>query len=128
MDILTIIYERLMSNAYIREQAEGRIKFYEYPPTGEVNQPYIVIDPLDSGTPSDYADDNWLTYDALMQIDIWTLNRHTTRKLANEVRNVMWHELGFYQNDDVDEWDKETGIFRRALRFRGKLYRSDING
>lgn len=128
MDVLTIINDALIANEYIQSQvAKGRIKFYEYPETGNMKDPFIIIDPLDVPKPSDFADGTWLTNDFLLQIDVWSKNRAITRKLAEQVQLVMW-DLGLYQNGGVDEWDKETGIFRDARRYRGKIYRDDLDG
>ncbi|MEC5422393.1 DUF3168 domain-containing protein [Virgibacillus sp. C22-A2] len=125
MDILSIIYNRLIADDYIKEQALGRIKYYEYPATGDVDNPFIVIDPLDDGSPVDFADNTWTKLDFLIQIDVWTLNRLTTLNLANTVRDVMWNDLGFKQINGPNEYDE--GIFRKADRYRGTLYRDDFN-
>lgn len=127
MDMLNYIYTHLMADNYIREQASGRIKYYEYPATGDVTAPYIVIDPIDAPLPADFADDTWLTDDYMYQIDVWTKNRQTTRKLAAQIRKVMW-DIGFPQTGGgVDEYDKDVGIFRDARRYRGKAYREDLD-
>src|SRR5690625_2891583 len=102
MDMLTKIYEALVADDYIKDQASGRIKYYEYPATGDVNKPYIIIDPLDVPLPDDYADGTWLTDDYLLQIDVWTKNRIVTSKLAYRIRLVMW-DLGFGQGAGMDE-------------------------
>jgi hypothetical protein len=126
MDVLGMIYDALMVNSAIKEAAYGRIKFYEFPETGEVTAPFIIIDPLDVPLPKDFADDTWLTYDCLFQIDVWSKKRTATRELSRQIRDVMW-TLGFSQGSGVDEWDKGTGIFRDARRYRGKLYRDDLD-
>jgi len=38
----------------------------------------------------------------------------------------MWN-FGFHQGTGPDEWDEETGIYRDARRYRGKLYRDDLD-
>jgi hypothetical protein len=124
MDVLAIIYNALIADEFIAEQASGRIKYYEYPESGNVEEPYIIIDPLDVPEPSDFADDTWLTYDCLYQIEVWTKNRTTTRQLGERVHEVLWR-LGFRQNGGLSEYDSE--IFRDARRFRGKLYREDFD-
>lgn len=118
-----VIYNTLMANETIAKEAGGRIKYYEYPETGEVNEPHIVIDPLDAPLADDYADNTWLTWDCLCQIDVWTKNRQITNELMKEVQNALW-EIGFHQSGGAgDEWDKDTGIFRQAKQFRGKFYK-----
>ena len=125
MDILMIIYNQLIEDEYIAEQAEGRIKFYEYPETGEVDKPFIVIDPLDDGEPIDFADNKWTKFDFLVQIDVWSPNRLTTLKLGNRIRDVIWEKLGFGQIKGPNQY--ENGIFRKADRYRGTLYREDFD-
>ncbi|MCM3030385.1 MULTISPECIES: hypothetical protein [unclassified Niallia] len=124
MDVLAKIYNALIADAFIAEQASRRIKYYEYPESGNVEEPYIIIDPLDVPEPSDFADDTWLTYDCLYQIEVWTKNRTTTRQIGERVHQVLW-KLGFRQNGGLSEYD--SGIFREARRFRGKLYREDFD-
>lgn len=119
-----MIYNELIADPYIKEQASGRIKYYEYPETGNVTAPYIVIAPLDAPLPKDYADNQWLTYDCLFQIDVWSKNRILTETIADKIRDVMW-KLNFVQTSGPKEY--EDGIFRDARRYRGKLYREDFN-
>ncbi|MGP9039816.1 hypothetical protein [Cytobacillus kochii] len=123
MDVEMIIYNALIKDSYIVEQASGRIKFYEYPESASLVDPFIIIDPLDVPKPSDLADDTWLTYDCLYQIEVWTKNRSITKELGKRVHQVLWN-LGFRQNGGLSEYD--NGIFRDARRFRGKLYREDF--
>jgi len=126
MDMMMVIYNALIADEYIKQQAFGRIKFYEYPETGSVTHPYIVIDPLGPPLPDDYADNEPLTDEYLYQIDVWTKNRLVTKELAKRIKKVM-RELGFgYFAGAVDEYDKETGIFRDARRYRGKFYTEEV--
>lgn len=126
MDMMMVIYEAMMADSYIKQQASGRIKFYEYPETGSVTQPYIVIDPLGPPLPDDYADNKPLTDEYLYQIDVWTKNRLVTKELAKRIAKAM-RELGFgYFAGAIDEYDKDTGIFRDARRYRGKAYTEEV--
>lgn len=124
MDVLAIIYNALIADEFIAKEAEDRIKYYEYPESGEVEKPYIIIAPLDVPAPSDFADDTWLTFDCLYQIDVWTKNRTTTRQIGERIHQILW-KLGLRQNGGLSEYD--SGIFRDARRFRGKLYREDFD-
>jgi len=124
--MLEKIYDALVSDDYIKEQAMGRIKYYEYPATGDVKKPYIIIDPLDVPLPSDYADDTWLTDDYMYQIEVWSKDRRTTNKISSRIRHTLWN-IGFSQGTGVDEWDKDVNIFRDARRYRGKAYRDDFD-
>lgn len=125
MDILSIIYGHLMSNDYVKEQAFNRIKYYEYPETGNVDNPFIILDPLDDGQPINFADNTWTKLDFLIQVDVWTPNRLTTLYLSNTIRDVMWSELGFKQIKGPSEYDE--GVFRKADRYSGTLYREEFD-
>jgi hypothetical protein len=121
--MLDSIYSVLKTSSLIQQKVESRIKFYEYPPTETVQGVYIVIDPLDTPRPGDYADNEWLTDEYFYQIDVWSKSRIDTKEIAKEVRNILRKELGFSQyGTGVDEWDRETGIYRDARRYRGKDY------
>lgn len=123
--MLDKIYEALLADDYIAEQAKGRIKYYEYPKTASLDKPHIIIDPLDVPMPADYADDTWLTDDFLYQVEVWSHDLKVTRKLTARIRLVMWG-IGFGQGSGVDEYDKDFKIFRDARRYRGKAYRDDL--
>lgn len=124
MDILDEIYQALIADEHIKKQAFGRIKFYEYPETGDVNNPYIVIDPIDAPTPTDYADGKWTKLDYLIQIDVWSKDRKITDFIADRIRAIMWERFGFAQQSGPKEYDE--GVFRDARRYRGTLYREDF--
>lgn len=125
-DVLTSIYEAFKANQVIWLHCENRIKYYDYPETGSITQPYIVIDPLDAPMQSDFADQAWLTYTYLIQIDIQSKKRLQTAEIAYEVDKVM-DSLGFRQfTGGVDEYDPDAKIFRIANTYRGTLYRKEI--
>lgn len=117
------IYDAFISDPLVVEKVvEDGIKFYEYPPTGDVSGLYIVIDPLDVPKPSDYADNKWLTKDYLYQIEIWSKVEADTKVVAEKIEKIMWEQFGFFQNGGIDEYDEDTGIYRDARRYRGKQY------
>jgi hypothetical protein len=117
------VYDALKTNNLIQQKVGNRIKFYEYPPTKDMQGVYIVIDPIDTPKPGDYADNKWLTDEYLYQIDVWSKKLQDTQSVAKEVRQIMWAELGFSQDSTgPDEFDKDTGIYRDARRYRGKEY------
>lgn len=133
MDILEIIYDELIKDNFIKSKThiedsedDHRIKYYEYPETGEVDKPFIIIDPLDTPMPDDYGDNIPLTLDYMVQIDVWSLSRLETLHLANRISEVLRESLGSGEIPGPNEYDKDTGIFRIAKRYRGKLYRENI--
>lgn len=126
MDALNKIYEALSADSVIYDAVENRIKYYEYPDTGAVDKAYIIIDPLQPSMPDDYADNDWLTEEHLIQIDIWSKSREEKDKLGERIRMVM-KNIGFYQSGGgIDEYDKDVKIYRDARRYLGKFYRNDI--
>jgi hypothetical protein len=116
------IYDALKVDEGILTKVGNRIKFYEYPATGDITGPVIVIDPLDTPIPSDFADNKWLTEDYFYQIEVWSKSLADTESIAKQIQSVMWKEFGFAQKGGVNEWDKDTGIYRDARRYRGKVY------
>lgn len=126
MDMMMHIYNELIKDEYIKQQATGRIKFYEYPEAGDVTGPFIVIDSLAPPLSADYADNEPLADDYLYQIDVWTKNRLVTKELAKRVSKVL-RSIGFgYYAGSVDEYDKDTKIYRDARRYRGKAYTEEV--
>ncbi|WP_407270598.1 DUF3168 domain-containing protein [Radiobacillus sp. PE A8.2] len=124
MDILSIVYSHLIANEFIKSKAFERIKYYEYPETGDVDNPFIIIDPFDDGEPIDFADNTWIKIDFLIQVEVWSRNRLETLNLANAIRDVMWNTIGFKQRAGPNEY--ADGVFRDARRYRGSLYREDF--
>jgi hypothetical protein len=117
------IYEAFKADPFINEKVGDRIKYYEYPAAGDVTGPYIIIDPLAPPTPGDYADNEWLTDEHLIQIEVWSKNRLDTGAIAKQIRLVMWMSLGFGQlSSGVNEWDKDLQVYRDARRYKGKTY------
>lgn len=129
MDILETVYNTLRSDSFINSEVGGRIKYYDYPATGDLTGPTIVIEEVDAPMPSDYADNNWMTDDFFVHIEVWVKgNRKKRDAIAARIRQVMWDKLGFAQSSSMrPEWDKPTNTFRDARRYRGKTYRDDID-
>lgn len=108
------------------EEYEYRIKFFEYPEAKDVKETHIIIDPMSTPKPGDYADDKWLTDDYMFQIDVWSKDMTERDAIASKIRHLMW-QLNFRQTDGIDEYDKDYDIYRDARRYRGKAYRKDFN-
>lgn len=124
MDILKMIYDALIGDEEIAELATGKIKFYEFPDSMTLDDgPYIVIEPLDVPTPSEFADDIYLKYDVLISIETWSKNRSLSKSIADKIEVIMWN-LGLVLTSGLDEYDE--GVFRIAKRYRGRLYRDEI--
>lgn len=126
MDILNKIYQGLISDALILEKVEERFKYYTYPETGDVSKPYIIIHPLAPPSPDDYADNQWLTEESLIQIDVWAKTRADKDLLGARIQQVMW-KMGFGINGTgIDEYDESTGIYRDGRRYNCKVYTNEL--
>lgn len=123
MDVLDKIYQALRADALILSKVEGRFKYYEYPETGDVTQPYIIIDPLAPPIPNEFGDNEWIAEEHLIQIDVWAKTRADKDLLGKRIREVM-QGIGFVQSGSgVDEYDKDVNIFRDGRRYVGVTYK-----
>lgn len=123
--MLEDIYAALISDSYIEEHTRNRIKFYKYPEAASLDEPHIIIDPLDVPIPKDFADNTWLTDDYIYQIESWSHDPYVTKELSRRIRMVMW-DLGFVQGSGTDEYDSDFDIYRDARRYTGRIYRDDF--
>jgi hypothetical protein len=120
-DGLMVIYNQLISNEMIVSLCEDRIKFYEYPETGDTSKPFIVIDPLDVPVPTVYASNENHANEYLYQIDVESMNRLQVKKIQAEIKKEL-KKLGFGQlKDGLDEYFKETKRFVDARRYQGLI-------
>ena len=131
MDDITIkIYEALINNEEIMKLVpKNNIKFFDYPNAQEIKDIVIVIDPLDTPTPSDYADNDNLTYEYFYQIDVFVKQKQGVNgrvlsdRLVFLIQRIMWEVLGFGEASSMKpEYIKEFNIYRQAKRFEGKQY------
>lgn len=120
------IHRLITADSFISALVGERIKFYEYPPTGDVSGPWIIIDPLGPPLPTDYADNEPTAYEYLYQIDVWSKTEAEQKKLARRIGEVLRTSLGAGQyGTGVDEWDKDLDIYRDGRRYRLKEYLLD---
>ncbi|ENH96723.1 hypothetical protein J416_09504 [Gracilibacillus halophilus YIM-C55.5] len=121
--MLDEIYDALIADSLIEDKASGHIKFYEYPETNDLSNTHIIINPLDSPRPSDYASNQWLMEDYMFQLEVWSKNKTDRDIIANRIQQIMWNELGFANfGGGLDEYDSDFKIYRDARRYRGKKY------
>jgi hypothetical protein len=120
------IYNSLTADSLISNLVGERIKFYEYPPSGDVTGSWIIVDPIGPPLPTDYADDKPTAYEYLYQIDVWSKTETEQKNIARQVGEVLRRELGAGQyGNGVDEWDKDLQIYRDGRRYRLKEYLLD---
>lgn len=117
IDVLELIYNKLMTNSFIVANCKDRIKYYSYPETADVKKPFIVIDPLDS-EPLSHASDVNHYRKHLVQINVETTNRKLTKQIQNEIRKEMY-SLNFGQlAQGLDEFFNETKRYVDARRYK----------
>ena len=129
-DITMKIYEAITDNKEIMSHVpKNNIKFFDYPNAQEIKDVVIVIDPLDTPTPSDYADNDNLTYEYFYQIDVFVKQKNgvNARVLSDRLvfllQRIMWEELGFGETSSMKpEYIKDFNLYRQAKRFEGKQY------
>lgn len=130
-DMMMEIYNALKNNAQIADNVKV-IKFFDYPNANEVKEPIIVIDDLSTPIPSDFADDDNLTYQYIYQIDVFVKNapninaRLLSSGLVLSIQSVMWNEFKFGVNSSgKPEYIKDFNLYRQTLSFTGKIYKTE---
>ena len=124
------IYEAITDNKEIMEHVQkNNIKFFDYPNAQEIKDVVIVIDPLDTPTPTDFGDNDNLTYEYFYQIDVFVKQKQGVNgrvlsdRLVFLIQRMMWEVLGFGETSSIKpEYIKEFSIYRQAKRFEGKQY------
>ncbi|EKU50317.1 hypothetical protein [Staphylococcus massiliensis] len=123
-DMLKKLKEYLLKNATINERCKGRIRAYHYDETADTSGPYILITPIIAPQPQTYASDKNLTTEYIYQIDVRSPKYEETKLIQEEIRKTMW-DIGFYQQDGIDQYDPEIKIYLDARRYRGNPYTVD---
>ncbi|ELN9181309.1 DUF3168 domain-containing protein, partial [Listeria monocytogenes] len=119
IDILNIIYTTLSKNDIIHTTCEERIKYYDFPSTGDSNKTFLLIIPLDVPVPTNFSSNEAMWEDFLVQIDVQSDNRLIVKQIQEEVRKEM-KRIGFGQlAGGLDEYFPETGRFVDARKYSG---------
>ncbi|MBC2965701.1 hypothetical protein ACUW9V_001216 [Staphylococcus epidermidis] len=129
-DITMKIYEAIIDNKEIMNHVQkNNIKFFDYPNAQEIKDVVIVIDPLDTPTPTDFGDNDNLTYEYFYQKDVFVKQKQGVNgrvlsdRLVFLIQRMMWEVLGFGETSSIKpEYIKEFSIYRQAKRFEGKQY------
>ncbi|HBI6126795.1 TPA: DUF3168 domain-containing protein [Listeria monocytogenes] len=123
IDILNIIYTTLSKNDIIHTTCEERIKYYDFPSTGNSNKTFLLIIPLDVPVPTNFSSNEAMWEDFLVQIDVQSDNRLIVKQIQEEVRKEM-KQIGFGQlAGGLDEYFPETGRFVDARKYSGLPYK-----
>ncbi|ECB9551382.1 DUF3168 domain-containing protein [Listeria monocytogenes] len=123
IDILNVIYTTLSKNDIIHTTCEERIKYYDFPGTGDSNKTFLLIIPLDVPVPTNFSSNEAMWEDFLVQIDVQSDDRLTVKQIQEEVRKEM-KQIGFGQlAGGLDEYFPETGQFVDARKYSGLPYK-----
>lgn len=126
-DMLMTIYKTLSNNEFINKSCGNRIKFYEFPETGDMSQPFIIIDPLDAPNPNFYGSNTELSQYFTYQIDVQSSDRIIVKQLQSQIKKEL-ETINFRQlAGGLDEYFKETGRYVDARRYRGASEIYDTN-
>lgn len=129
-DLMTDMYNAFLKDDVLSQYVgKQSIKFINYPNANDIKNTMIVIDDLQSPIPSDYADNDNLTYEYAYQVDVFvkqnsnTNSRLLCERLILRVQRIMWQEFGFgVLSTPKPNHDDEHALFRQTTVFKGKQY------
>lgn len=124
------IYSALMSDDVISKYINNdNFSFFIYPNANNVIDHTIVIDEVFSPQATDFADDNPMTYEYLLQIDVFIKQKNNvngsllSRELILRVSKIMWEKFGFGEfNSFKTEYYNDFNLYHASKQFRGKNY------
>ena len=126
------IYDALKADEEISQHVK-LIRFFDYPNANEVKEPIIVIDDLSTPIPSDFADDDNLTYQYIYQVDLFIKQnsnnngRLLSNRLILRIQRIMREQFSFSVNSSgKPEYIKDFNLYRSTLSFTGKKYKSEM--
>lgn len=129
-DVTMEIYNALIKNDELMQNvSKNNIKFFDYPNADEVEDVVIVIDPLDTPTPTDFGDNDNILYEYFYQIDVFVKQKQGVNgrvlsdKLVFLIQRVMWENFWFGETSSIKpEYIKDFSLYHQAKRFEGKRY------
>lgn len=131
-DLMMEIYDALKADEEISQHVK-LIRFFDYPNANEVKEPIIVIDDLSTPIPSDFADDDNLTYQYIYQVDLFIKQnsnnngRLLSNRLILRIQRIMYEQFRFTVNTSgKPEYIKDFNLYRQTLSFTGKKYKSEM--
>lgn len=119
--MLKTLQKYLLKNTTIAQHCKGRIRAYHYDETADTSGTYILISPLIAPQPSTYASDTNLTTEYLYQLDVRGPDYDLVKLIQEEIRKTLW-EIGFRQQDGIDQYDHDIQLYLDARRYRGNPY------
>ena len=130
-DLMMEMYEAFKADKELSEHVTD-IRFFTYPNANDVKAPVIVIDDLTTPIPKDFADDDYLTYQYLYQIDLFVKQnsnvngRLLSNRLIYRIQRIMYEQFRFTVNSSgKPEYISDFNLYRSTLSFTGKIYREE---
>ncbi|WP_440863886.1 hypothetical protein [Staphylococcus shinii] len=127
-DLMMEMYEAFKADKELSEHVKD-IRFFTYPNANDVKAPVIVIDDLTTPIPGDFADDDYLTYQYLYQIDLFVKQnsnvngRLLSNRLIYRIQRIMYEQFRFTVNSSgKPEYISDFNLYRSTLSFTGKIY------
>lgn len=119
IDALDITYRLLINHQPLIDLIGSKEKIFKYhvPEENRENPPIIRIYPI-SELPAEYADNQQLGWDCILQIDVW--DGSNARKIALEINKLM-KTVNFQQSTPTYEFDEDTYLLRDGRRYRGTI-------
>lgn len=122
------MYNAFLADAELSEHISA-IRFFDYPNANEIVEPIIVIDDLMTSLPSNFADNDYLSFINLYQIDVFVKQsdnengRLLINKLMIRIQRIMWDEFGFHVSmSGKPDYIKDFNLFRQTVTFKGSSY------
>lgn len=122
IDPVDIVYNLLANDQEIINETghgkgEDHIYKYHIPEENREKPPLIRIHPI-SELPAEYADNEQLAWDCIVQIDVWDYSN--ARQIALRIHELM-KTINFKQSTPTFEFDPDTYLVRDGRRYRGVL-------
>lgn len=119
VDPLDLVYRKIIDddNAMRLIGAKDSVFKYHVPEEFRELPPIVRIHPI-SEIPTEYADNEQLAWDVILQIDVWDTSN--PREIAMAINKAM-KKINFKQSTPTFEFDPDTYLIRDGRRYRGVL-------
>ncbi|WP_337227952.1 hypothetical protein [Staphylococcus succinus] len=131
-DMMMEMYNAFKSDSEISKHVSS-IRFADYPNANDVTNPVIVIDDLTTPIPGDFADNEYLTYQFIYQVDLFVKQnmnengRLLSNRLILRIQTIMWEQFGFpVSASGKPIYNKEFNLFTQSISFTGKIYKYEM--
>ena len=122
-DVLMDVYNALIKNEVISSKCSGRIKFYNYPESGDTKKDFMIITPMDPPEDAIHGSNDNLGEIYFYQIDVQSNDRTTPKLIQNEVKKEL-RKLGFVKTSGgLDEYFEKTKKYVDARRYIACIFK-----